>query len=136
MIRNLAILLLILNLGLAFWGWSRDVPLDPPLPPEPRAPFEIRLVSEAPSPQSQAPAPAEAQRPAPAAPARGPLKAPASAYEDGAVRPLPRQPLPETHSERADPGLLPEELEAEPPIVVPPVVEDEPGPVHHWRRGQ
>ncbi len=42
----LALLLLSLNGLLFLWGWFRDTPLDPPLPPPPVAPLTLRLVHE------------------------------------------------------------------------------------------
>lgn len=39
-------LLLLLNMALALWGWTRDRPLHPPLPPLAEAPGQILLGSE------------------------------------------------------------------------------------------
>ena len=46
MLRAIFSLLLVLNLGFALWGWSRDRPLEVPPPPLPTAPEQIRLLSE------------------------------------------------------------------------------------------
>lgn len=46
MVRWAFLFLLLLNLGVAFWGWSRDRPLEAPMPALPEAPEEIRLRSE------------------------------------------------------------------------------------------
>jgi hypothetical protein len=39
-------LLLVLNISLALWGWTRDRALDPPLPPPAQAPGQILLGTE------------------------------------------------------------------------------------------
>lgn len=46
MLRWTFLFLLLLNLGVALWGWSRERPLEAPLPPLPDSPEEIRLLSE------------------------------------------------------------------------------------------
>jgi hypothetical protein len=150
MLRWLALLLLVLNLGLFLWGWTRDRPVDQPLPPLAESPGEIRLVSE-----RARPADPSAGFPSNAAATKGQaslsagpeaVSAPieelhrrrvgdaAAAYDGGLVRPLPRVSLPETLTERVDPGLLPDEVDAGPPLVIPPVREDEPGVTHTWSR--
>ena len=39
-------LLLLANLGVFIWGWFRDQPSEPPLPPLATAPGQIRLLGE------------------------------------------------------------------------------------------
>lgn len=157
MLRWLSLFLLILNLGVLFWGWSRDRPLEPPLAPMAQAPREVRL-----APQEQAPIPSvkivpdnpetnlfsnpeqasgvgtQNIEPAEAGAAgeggQRPSPDPVSVYEGGGGRQLSRVALPETLRERVDPGLLPDELDAEPPTVIPPVREVDPGVTHTWSR--
>ncbi|MFZ0788504.1 MAG: hypothetical protein WAM94_02645 [Chromatiaceae bacterium] len=150
MLRWLALLLLGLNLGLFLWGWTRDRPVDEPLPPLAESPGEIRLVSERARPgdpsagfTSKAAATKEQVSPAPgpgtipasiAVLPRRRVGDPASVYDGSVVRPLPRASLPETITERVDPGLLLDEVDAGPPLVIPPVREDDPGVTHTWSR--
>ncbi|WP_295455182.1 hypothetical protein [uncultured Thiodictyon sp.] len=44
--RWLVLFLLIANIGLFIWGWTRESPRDPPLPPLATAPGQIRLLGE------------------------------------------------------------------------------------------
>jgi hypothetical protein len=44
--RWLLLSLLLANIAVFIWGWSRDQPSDPPLPPLPDAPGQIRLLDE------------------------------------------------------------------------------------------
>lgn len=156
----LALLLLGLNGLLFLWGWFRDTPLDPPLPPPPVAPLTLRLVHEpVPAQPYQVMAVAQsegeagtaeatpvgpsASRSAPGSPPgsmattldSADLPQPPSVFGEGYLRPSPDERLPEGIVERVDPGLLPDDLDA-PPVVIPPVREDEPGPVHLWRQEQ
>ena len=150
MLRWLALVLLCLNLGLALWGWSRDRPVDGPLTPLAESPGEIRLVSERARPADPSaglPGNAAATKEQ-ASLAAGPgtisgsieelprrrVGNPASTSDGGVVRPLPRASLPDTITERVDPGLFPDEVDAGPPLVIPPVREDDPGVTHTWSR--
>ena len=150
MLRWLVFLLLVLNLGLFLRGWTRDRPVDEPLPPLAESPGEIRLVSERArqaDPSAGFPSNAAATKGQPSL-AAGPSASsasikelprrragdPAAANDGDVVRPLPRVSLPETITERVDPGLLPDELDAGPPLVIPPVREDDPGVTHTWSR--
>lgn len=136
MYRWLIPLLLVLNLGVLIWGWRIDRPGS--LPPLPEAPAEIRLLSELP-PSVQASAASTETPQVPAAdiqsnpPDATPVM-PVSAYDRGAVQPGISQRLPETTTERVDPGLMPDELLVEPPVVIPPVREDDEGVIHTWSR--
>ncbi len=151
MLRWLALLLLGLNLALFLWGWTHDRPIDEPLPPLAEAPGEIRLVSEQPGPPDPSAGPrmnaptATGQAGPGSSPGTIPVsigesrkapppEEPVSAYDRGVVRPLPRASLPATMTERVEPGLLPDELDAEPPVVIPPVREEDLGVTHTWSR--
>lgn len=131
MFRWLLFLLLALNLGVFAWGWRTDRPGGPPPPAQGRA--EIRLLSELPPGRDAPAAPTEPADLAVGTPA-GPLAAPVSAYDRGAVRPGAMAQLPETTTERVDPGLLPDELLVEPPVIIPPVRDDDEGVRHTWSR--
>lgn len=140
----LAALLLAANVGLFAWSSLVERGGEVVLPAPPRAPQTIRLVGE---PLAEPPAPvsigdgasptgmasAPGVRSAPRLSTRSdPDQPPASAYDRGAVRPLPPVRLPETMTERVDPGLLPDELDAAPPTVVPIVEEEPPGSGYRW----
>lgn len=140
MYRWLLFLLIVANVAVFVWGWRSDRP-EPP-PPLVEAPAEIRLLSELPAGAREPaavrePTPAEAAAPvgnaAQPEPPPAPPSGPVSAYDGGAVRPPVAGPLPETTTEQVDPGLMPDELIIEPPVVIPPVREDEP-PMHTWSR--
>jgi hypothetical protein len=156
MLSWLALLLLGLNGLLFLWGWFRDTPLDPPLPPPPVAPLTLRLVHE-PVPAQPYQVTAVAQSEGQAGTGEGTpfgpsasgsplsstaptsdsadLSQPPSVFGRGSLGPSPDERLSEGIVERVDPGLLPDDLDA-PPVVIPPVREDEPGPVHLWRQEQ
>ena len=125
MVRWLLFLLLVLDLGVFVWGWRSDGSDAPP--PLAEGPVEIRLISELPPPAipDHSPQPTAAAESAPA---------PVSAYDRGAVQPGTSAHLPTTTTERVDPGLLPDELLVEPPVVIPPVREDDEGVRHTWSR--
>ena len=117
MLRALTVLLLILNLAVFVWGWSQDGPLDPPLPPLPKAAGEILLGSEWSGRSVGVSALSESTPPAPA---------PSSDSQEGPLRSIPTEEL--------RPSLLPGELEPGPPVVIPPVRDDDPGTTHTWSR--
>lgn len=134
MYRWLLFLLIVVNLVVFVRGWRSDVPDTPP--PLVEAPAEIRLLSELPAGAREPAAvrePASAEETAPSESPPAPPSEPVSAYDGGAVRPGVAGPLPETTTEKVDPGLMPDELIIEPPVVIPPVREDEP-PMHTWSR--
>lgn len=117
MLRALAVLLLILNLTVLVWGWSLDGPLDPPLPPLPQAPGEILLGSEWSGRSASVSALSESTPPAPV---------PSSDPFEGPLAPIP--------TEEIRPSLLPGELEPGPPVLMPPMRDDDPGTTHTWSR--
>jgi hypothetical protein len=137
MYRWLLFLLLILNLGVFIWGWRTDGPDAPPPLAEARA--EIRLLAELP-PDLPAPSVRPDRPEARAVPA--PIDeevahrraAPVSAYDRAAVPPATTVGLRETTIERVDPGLMPDELVVEPPVVIPPVRDDDQRVMHTWSR--
>lgn len=162
MLRWLALLLLVLNGVLFLWGRVNDGPLEPPLPPPPTAPQTLRLVGEPvpERPYSVSPVGGASdlagregealERPASPArirvsPSADVTRLPLPDFDGdtshsfpgvGLPEPgLPERGLRETTVERVNPGLMPEALDPL-PVVIPPVQEDEPGPVHQWRQEQ